>query len=72
VIPWVVVPLLTFGSTGAAAIKCHVSYSDDWNALPPMSEQPKQHLQIRFIFRLKMVVRPKHVADNLNKMVNNY
>jgi uncharacterized protein YktA (UPF0223 family) len=23
-------------------------------------------------FRLKMVVRPKHVADNLNKIVNNY
>jgi hypothetical protein len=23
-------------------------------------------------FRLKMVVQPKHVADNLNKIVNNY
>jgi hypothetical protein len=23
-------------------------------------------------FRVKMVVRPKHVADNLNKIVNNY
>jgi hypothetical protein len=23
-------------------------------------------------FRLKMVVRPKHVADNLNKIVNGY
>jgi hypothetical protein len=23
-------------------------------------------------FHLKMVVRPKHVADNLNKIVNNY
>jgi hypothetical protein len=23
-------------------------------------------------FCLKMVVRPKHVADNLNKIVNNY
>jgi hypothetical protein len=23
-------------------------------------------------FRLKMAVRPKHVADNLNKIVNNY
>jgi hypothetical protein len=23
-------------------------------------------------FHMKMVVRPKHVADNLNKIVNNY
>jgi hypothetical protein len=35
------------------------------------------HLQVeihigKFIyFRLKMVVRPKHVADNFNKIVNN-
>lgn len=29
VIPWVVVLLLTFGSTGGTAIQCHVSYIDD-------------------------------------------
>jgi hypothetical protein len=26
----------------------------------------------QWYFVLKMVVRPKHVADNLNKIVNNY
>jgi S-adenosylmethionine:diacylglycerol 3-amino-3-carboxypropyl transferase len=38
------------------------------------------HLQVKlytcwfpmYIFRLKLVVRPKHVVDNLNKVVNNY
>jgi hypothetical protein len=31
------------------------------------------HVILLFIyFRLKMVVRPKHVVDNLNKIVNNY
>jgi hypothetical protein len=36
------------------------------------------HLQVEIYiseisnFRLKMVVQPKHVADNLNKIVNNY
>jgi hypothetical protein len=44
VIPWVVVLLLTFGSTGATAIRWHVSYSDDCNAPSFLSEQPKQHL----------------------------
>jgi hypothetical protein len=44
VIPWVVVLLLTFGSTGGTATHCHVSYSDDWNALRLMTEQPTKHL----------------------------
>jgi hypothetical protein len=31
------------------------------------------HVNLRCVyFHLKVVVRPKHVADNLNKTVNNY
>jgi hypothetical protein len=31
------------------------------------------HVNFRCIyFLMKMVVRPKHVVDNLNKIVNNY
>jgi hypothetical protein len=37
--------------------------------------RPYDHLQEEFpmyIIPLKMVLRPKHVADNLNKIVKNY
>jgi hypothetical protein len=37
------------------------------------SIQKASHVNFRCMyFHLKMAVRPKHVADNLNKIVNNY
>jgi hypothetical protein len=48
VIPWVVVLLLTFGSTGGTAVPCHVSYVDDLNALHWMTSS-QNNSQFRLV-----------------------
>jgi hypothetical protein len=52
------------------------SVSEFYGQMLHITGKPKKYLQeVKFVlkcFRLKMVVRPKHVADNLNKIVKNY